>query len=187
VARRPVRRSAGGLEADLGFDRFEVGGVRQRPALFFIAIAIFYEALQRLFEPVAVLGAPMLVIAFVGLVVNIVTLLILRQGGEANLNVRAALLHVASDLLGSAAAIGAALVILATGWTPIDPILSVLITLLILRSAWLITKDAGHILLEAAPSGLDVREVQKDLENSIPDVQSIHHVHAWSLSENRAS
>lgn len=169
-----------------GFDRFEVlAAFANGLALFFIAIAIFYEALQRLFEPVAVLGAPMLVIAFVGLVVNIVTLLILRQGGEANLNVRAALLHVASDLLGSAAAIGAALVILATGWTPIDPILSVLITLLILRSAWLITKDAGHILLEAAPNGLDVREVQKDLEKAIPDVQSIHHVHAWSLSENR--
>ena len=98
---------------------------------------------------------------------------------------RAALLHVMSDLLGSVAAIVAALVILQTGWTPIDPILSIVITLLILRSAWLITKDAGHILLEGAPSGLDVREVQKDLEANVPDVQSVHHVHAWSLSENR--
>ena len=169
-----------------GFDRFEVlAAFANGLALFFIAIAICYEALQRLFEPVAVLGWPMLAIACVGLVVNIVTLLILRSGVQANLNVRAALLHVASDLLGSAAAIGAALVILATGWTPIDPILSMLITLLILRSAWLITKDAGHILLEGAPSGLDVREVQKDLETAIPEVQSIHHVHAWSLSENR--
>jgi len=169
-----------------GFDRFEVlAAFANGLALFFIAIAIFYEALQRLLEPVAVLGGPMLVIASIGLVVNFVTLLILRHGGEANLNVRGALLHVASDLLGSAAAIGAALIILATGWTPIDPILSVLMTLLILRSAWLITKDAGHILLEGAPSGLDVREVQKDLETSISDVQSIHHIHAWSLSENR--
>ena len=116
---------------------------------------------------------------------NVVTLLILRHGGGANLNVRAALLHVMSDLLGSVAAIVAALVILQTGWTPIDPILSIVITLLILRSAWLITKDAGHILLEGAPSGIDVREVQKDLEANVPDVQSVHHVHAWSLSENR--
>ena len=104
-----------------------------------------------MFEPVDVLGVPMLVIACVGLAVNVVTLLILRHGGGANLNVRAALLHVTSDLLGSVAAIGAALIILATGWTPIDPILSMVITLLILRSAWLITKDAGHILLEGAP------------------------------------
>jgi cobalt-zinc-cadmium efflux system protein len=90
-----------------------------------------------------------------------------------------------SDLLGSGAAILAALVILWTGWTPIDPLLSVVIALLILRSAWLITKDAGHILLEGAPTGLDVREVQKDLEASIPEVLSIHDIHAWCLNEER--
>jgi cobalt-zinc-cadmium efflux system protein len=169
-----------------GFDRFEVlAAFANGLALFFIAAIICVEAIERLFEPVAVLGTPMLIIAVVGLLVNLTTLFILQYGNEANLNVRAALLHVMSDLLGSAAAIGAAVVILTTGWTPIDPILSILISLLILRSAWLITKDAGHILLEAAPGGVDVREVQRDLEKTIPDVQSIHHVHAWSLSENR--
>jgi cobalt-zinc-cadmium efflux system protein len=169
-----------------GFDRFEVlAAFTNGLALFFIAAIICFEAIERLREPVPVLGTPMLIIACVGLAVNVGTLLILSHGGEANLNVRAALLHVMSDLLGSAAAIGAAIVILVTGWTPIDPLLSILITLLILRSAWLITKDAGHILLEAAPSGVDVREVQRDLERTIPDVQSVHHVHAWSLSENR--
>ncbi len=169
-----------------GFERFEVlAAFSNGLALFFISAMICYEAVERMFEPVEVLGGTMLVVAVVGLVVNLVTLLILRHGGEANLNVRAALLHVMSDLLGSVAAIVAALVILQTGWTPIDPILSIVITLLILRSAWLITKDAGHILLEGAPSGLDVREVQKDLEANVPDVQSVHHVHAWSLSENR--
>jgi cobalt-zinc-cadmium efflux system protein len=169
-----------------GFDRFEVlAAFTNGLALFFIAIAISYEAVVRLFEPVAVLGGTMLVIATAGLVVNVITLLILRQGGRGNLNVRAALLHVMSDLLGSVAAIVAALVILGTGWTPIDPLLSMLITLLILRSAWLITKDAGHILLEGAPSDLDIREVQKDLEAAIPDVESVHHVHAWYLTEDR--
>jgi cobalt-zinc-cadmium efflux system protein len=169
-----------------GFDRFEVlAAFTNGLALFFIAAAIFYEAVQRLMQPVEVLGGTMLVIAAVGLAVNAATLLVLRQGGGVNLNVRAALLHVMSDLLGSVAAIAAALVILWTGWTPIDPLLSMLITLLILRSAWLITRDAGHILLEAAPSGLDVREVQKDLEAAIPEVESIHHVHAWSLTQDR--
>jgi cobalt-zinc-cadmium efflux system protein len=169
-----------------GFERFEVlAAFSNGLALFFISAMICYEAIERIYEPVEVLGGPMLAIAAVGLCVNVATMLILRNGGEANLNVRAALLHVMSDLLGSVAAIAAALIILQTGWTPIDPILSIAITLLILRSAWLITKDAGHILLEGAPSGLDVREVQKDLEATVPDVQSIHHVHAWSLSENR--
>lgn len=169
-----------------GFDRFEVlAAFSNGLALFFISAMICYEAIERIFQPVEVLGGTMLVIAAVGLCVNVATLLILRHGGDANLNVRAALLHVMSDLLGSVAAIAAAVIILQTGWTPIDPILSIVITFLILRSAWLITKDAGHILLEGAPSGLDVREVQKDLEATVPDVQSIHHVHAWSLSENR--
>ncbi len=169
-----------------GFDRFEVlAAFTNGLALFFISIAIGYEAVVRLFEPVPVMGSTMLVIATVGLAINVVTLLILRQGGQANLNVRAALLHVVSDLLGSVAAIVAAIVILSTGWTPIDPLLSMLITLLILRSAWLITKDAGHILLEGAPEDVDIREVQKDIVASIPAVESVHHVHAWCLSENR--
>jgi cobalt-zinc-cadmium efflux system protein len=181
VARRPAD-----WKRTYGFDRFEVlAAFANGLALFFISAMICFEAIERMFKPVEVLGVPMLIIAAVGLAVNVLTLLILRHGGGANLNVRAALLHVMSDLLGSVAAILAALVILQTGWTPIDPILSIVITLLILRSAWLITKDAGHILLEGAPSSIDVREVQKDLEANIPDVQSVHHVHAWSLSENR--
>ena len=169
-----------------GFDRFEVlAAFANGLALFFISAMICYEAIERLSKPVEVLGGTMLAIAALGLVVNVATLMILNHGGEANLNVRAALLHVLSDLLGSVAAIGAALVILQTGWTPIDPILSIVITLLILRSAWIITKDAGHILLEGAPDDIDVREVQKDLEATVPEVQGVHHVHVWSLSENR--
>jgi cobalt-zinc-cadmium efflux system protein len=181
VAKRPAD-----WKRTYGFDRFEVlAAFANGLALFFIAIAISYEAFDRLYQPIPVAGATMLIVAAAGLAVNVGTLLILRQGGGANLNVRAALLHVTSDLLGSAAAIAAAIIILWTGWTPIDPLLSILITLLILRSAWLITKDAGHILLEAAPSGIDIRDVQKDLEAAIPEVVSVHHVHAWSLTEDR--
>jgi cobalt-zinc-cadmium efflux system protein len=169
-----------------GFDRFEVlAAFTNGLALFFIAIAICYEAIARLFEPAPVMGGTMLAVAVAGLAVNAATLLILRQGTGSNVNVRAALLHVVSDLLGSAAAIVAAIVILWTGWTPIDPLLSMLITLLILRSAWLITQEAGHILLEAAPSGIDVREVQRNLEANVPNVESVHDIHAWCLTEDR--
>ena len=147
VAKRPAD-----WKRTYGFQRFEVlAAFTNGLALFFISAMISFEAIERMFNPVEVLGGPMLAIAAVGLGVNVLTLLILRHGSGANLNVRAALLHVMSDLLGSVAAIVAALVILQTGWTPIDPILSIVITLLILRSAWLITKDAGHILLEGAP------------------------------------
>src|SRR6185295_13512089 len=103
-------------------------------ALFLVAALIVVEALKRLNDPQPVLGTPMLAVAVAGLAVNVVAFLVLRQGASSNdLNVRAALLHVAGDMLGSVAAIVAAVVILTTGWTPIDPLLSILITLLILR------------------------------------------------------
>lgn len=185
LALRFTRRPAD-WKRTYGFERLEVlAAFANGLALFFISIMICYEALERMRQPVEVMGGTMLAVAALGLIVNVATLLILRHGGEGNLNVRAALLHVMADLLGSVAAILAAVVILQTGWTPIDPILSIVITLLILRSAWMITKEAGHILLQGAPSGLDVREVQKDIVATVPDVQAVHDVHAWSLSENR--
>ena len=109
------------------------------------------EAIHRLREPAAVLAGPMLAIAVLGLAVNVAAFLALHGAERDNLNVKGALLHVLGDLLGSAAAIVAALVILWTGWTPIDPLLSVLVALLILRSAWFLVRESGHILLEAAP------------------------------------
>jgi cobalt-zinc-cadmium efflux system protein len=98
---------------------------------------------------------------------------------------RAAILHVTGDLLGSVAAIAAAIVIMTTGWVPIDPLLSVLVALIILRSAWQIVRDSGHMLLEGTPEGLDVREVRETLQREVPFVEDIHHVHAWSVSAER--
>src|SRR5690606_13049040 len=105
--------------------------------------------------PVEVLGGPMLWIAAAGLGVNVLAFLILRSGDKDNLNIRAAVLHVIGDLLGSVAAVIAALVILATNWTPIDPLLSVVVALIILRSAWRVVAESSHILLEGSPPGID--------------------------------
>jgi cobalt-zinc-cadmium efflux system protein len=95
------------------------------------------------------------------------------------------MLHVLGDMAGSAAAILAALVIIWTGWTPVDVLLSVLVALLILRSAWGVVAESGRILIEAAPKGLDVRALARDLEANVPGVKDVHHVHAWSLTEAR--
>ena len=181
VARRPSdwRRT-------YGFHRFQVlAAYSNGLTLFFIALAIGYEAVQRLREPAQVLAGPMLAIAIVGLLVNIAAFLLLHGAERDNLNIKGAMLHVLGDLLGSAAAILAALVILWTGWTPIDPLLSVLVAVLILRSAWFLVAESGHILLEAAPKGLDVEAMRNDLAAAIPGVADIHHVHAWSLTEGR--
>ena len=124
-------------------------------------------------------------IALAGLIVNLIVFRILAGGDQGNLNLRAASLHVAGDLLGSVAAVAASIVILTTGWMPIDPLLSILVAIIILRSAWRVVSEAGHILLEGAPPGFDVEAVRGDLRQSIGYVVDIHHVHAWSISEER--
>jgi cobalt-zinc-cadmium efflux system protein len=169
-----------------GFDRFSVlvafmNGV----ALFAIAAGIVIEAGRRLHAPVHVAGGLMLWVAAAGLAVNVIAFLILRTGDEHNLNIRAAVLHVLGDLLGSVAAVAASLVILTTGWMPIDPLLSILVALIILRSAWRIVADSGHILLEGSPPGFDARAVKDDIRAALPYVLDVHHVHAWSISEER--
>jgi cobalt-zinc-cadmium efflux system protein len=120
-------------------------------ALLVIAAWIAVEAGRRLLHPTPVLGAPMLAVAAVGLLVNVAAFLVLRGGDRENLNLRGATLHVLGDLLGSLGAILAAGVILLTGWTPIDPILSVLVALLILRGAWATLCRSSHVLMEGAP------------------------------------
>lgn len=169
-----------------GFDRLQVlVAFSNGLALFVIAAGIVYEAVERLGAPHAIAGGLMLWVAVAGMVANIASFLILHGGDRHNLNVRAAMLHVLGDLLGSAAAIVAALVILATGWTPIDPIASVVVAVIILRSAWRVVADAGHILLEGTPPEIDTRDVAAHLVAEIPGVENVHHVHVWSLTQER--
>jgi len=127
----------------------------------------------------------MLWVAIAGLVVNLIVFRILRDSHDDTLNVRAAVLHVLGDLLGSLAAIVAAVIVIATGWTPIDPLLSVVVALIILRSAWQVVAESGHILLEGAPAGMDTRTIAADLVAAVPGIVDVHHVHAWSISERR--
>ncbi|MEZ5854096.1 MAG: cation diffusion facilitator family transporter [Hyphomicrobiaceae bacterium] len=181
LARRPAdwRRS-------YGWDRFSVlAAFTNGIALFAVAAWIVVEAYHRLGSGAEVLGGVMLWVAAAGLGVNVLVFWMLSGGDRDNLNVRAAMLHVAGDLLGSIAALVAAAVILTTGWTPIDPILSVLVALIILRSAWAVVAASGHILLEGAPDGIDSRAIADDLTDSVPGVVDVHHVHAWAISQER--
>lgn len=155
-------------------------------ALLLIVVFILWEAVRRFFEPQPVMGTPMLVIAVAGLLANLFAFWLLHRGNEEkNINVRAAALHVLGDLLGSVGAIAAAIIILTTGWTPIDPILSVLVSCLVLRSAWRLLKESFHELLEGTPQEVDITKLQKDLCLNIPEVRNIHHVHVWQIGEQR--
>lgn len=154
-------------------------------SLLAIVVWIAVEAVQRLLDPVEVMSATMLVVAVAGLVVNIGAFALLHGGDRGNLNIRGALLHVLGDMLGSAGAIVAALVIMYTGWMPIDPLLSLVVAALILRSGWALVKRSSHILLEGTPSDVDVAAMKSALCEAVPEVTDIHHVHVWSLTEER--
>ncbi|CNI72765.1 zinc transporter ZitB [Yersinia massiliensis] len=155
-------------------------------ALVLIVILIVWEAVQRFVSPHEVMGIPMLIIAIAGLVANVFCFWILHRGEEEkNINVRAAALHVLGDLLGSVGAIIAAIVILTTGWTPIDPILSVLVSVLVLRSAWRLLKESFHELLEGAPQEIDIAKLRKSLCADIYEVRDVHHVHLWQVGNQR--
>ncbi|MDE2174122.1 MAG: cation transporter [Betaproteobacteria bacterium] len=146
--------------------------------LLLLTVGLIVEALQRLWRPEAVEGGWMLVIAALGGLANLGALLALT-GGES-LNERGARLHVLSDLLGSAAAMLAAGLILGFNWTVADPLLSLLVSALILRSGWHLTRDSAHVLLEGAPASLSASEVREALAD-VPGVAGAHHVHVWSL------
>jgi len=127
----------------------------------------------------------MLLIAALGLLVNVAAFWLLQGADRENLNVRGAAMHVLGDLFGSVAALVAGGVILATGWTPIDPLLSVVVAAIIVRSGWVVVADAGHILLEGAPGELDTRAIGPDLIANVKGVEGIHHVHVWSITQSR--
>lgn len=182
LSRRPSDR-----QRTFGYDRFEVlvafvNGL----ALFVIAGFIVVEAVERLQTPGEILGGTMLAVAIGGLIVNIVVFAILHGADRENLNIRGAVLHVLGDLLGSLAAIVAALVILATGWTPIDPILSVFVAALVLVSAWRLVRDAGHVLLEGTPRGVEMADIEPHLVERVAGLREVHHVHAWSITPERS-
>ena len=177
VSARPGNRTM-----TYGFDRMKIlVAYTNGLTVFGIALWIGVEAVGRLTAPEPVLGGPMLVIAALGLAVNVVVFAVLQGGDKSSLNLRGAILHVLGDLLGSAAAILAALIILFTGWTQADPLLSMLVCLLLLGSAWKLVRESGLILLEAAPPHIDRNAVADDIVRNVAGVEDIHHMHVWSL------
>ena len=178
VSRRPPDGSL-----TYGYQRFQIlAAFVNGLSLLVIVGWILFEAFSRFLNPREIMAETMLVIATVGLVVNLISFVVLHTGDRDNLNMRGAALHVAGDLLGSIAAIVAALVIITTGWVLIDPLLSIVVAGLILRSAWSLVKRSAHVLLEGAPEWLDVAAMQQRIIDHVPGVDGIHHVHIWGLT-----
>lgn len=181
-----VGRRAADSKRSFGYLRLEViAGFVNAVTLFAIVGWIGYEAWMRFSEPQEILAGPMLLVAIVGLLVNLLVLWIMTRGETDHVNVKGAILHVMGDLLGSVGAIVAAVVLYYTGWTPIDPILSVMVALLIVRSAWKLLTKSIHILLEGAPDDASPADVERGLLDVVPGLAAVRHVHVWQLTSGR--
>ncbi|MDQ6618831.1 MAG: cation diffusion facilitator family transporter [Pseudomonadota bacterium] len=181
VARRPPSRSA-----SYGYARAEVLAAFINALLMLVLIVwITVEAVQRLLAPAPVAGGAVMAIAGVGLGVNIVVALLLARAG-GGMNTRGALLHVMGDLLGSVAAVTAGAVIHFTGWFPIDPILSLVVALLILRSTWDLLRHSTVVLMEQVPRHLSFESIGRELA-SLANVTEVHDLHVWQMSAGRVA
>jgi cobalt-zinc-cadmium efflux system protein len=149
--------------------------------LIFISGYILFEAWQRFKNPPQVAGTSMLIVAFFGLVINLVSMKILRAGSKESINIKGAFLEVVSDMLSSIAVIVAGIIILATGWLYIDPIVSAFIGLFILPRTYNLLKESVDILLEAVPKDVDYAAVERFIAEK-PGVLSVHDLHIWSLT-----
>ena len=175
VSRRPARP-----DRTYGHRRYQpLAAYTNGLLLLGITVGVVVEATRRLMSVPEVDGAVMMGVAFAGGIANFVAFLILSGG--SSLNERGARAHVLSDLLGSVAAVIGAGIILYFHWYPADPLLSLAVSVLILRSGWQLTRDSAQVLLEGTPPGFDAAAVERELAG-LPNVRSVHHIHAWSLT-----
>jgi len=168
-----------------GYHRFQVlaafiNGLTLAALVVWIAV----EAVNRIAHPEPILPLPALAVAVVGFIVNIVAYRWLHTG-SGNANVRSAALHVLGDLLGSAAAIIAALLVYYFGWLYADPVLAIVVIFILGRGAWRVISESAHILLEGVPANVDLAEIKRELCRAVPQVQEVHHVHAWALTAEK--
>jgi cobalt-zinc-cadmium efflux system protein len=181
IGRRPPSQ-----HASYGYGRAEVlAAFVNAIVMLAVVAAIAVEAVRRLLAPTAVAGGMVLGIALAGLTINIACAWLLSQA-SGSLNARGAMIHVLGDLLGSLAAIIAGGVIVVTGWMPIDPILSIAVSLLILRSTLQLLKQSAGVLMEGVPTHLDYNAIGNALAR-LPGVTGVHDLHVWNMTAERAA
>lgn len=182
-----ARISAKGFDHKLsyGYHRFQVlAAFINGLTLVALVVWIAFEAVTRIANPEPILPLPALAVALLGFVINLVAFRWLH-GTSGNANVRSAMLHVLGDLLGSAAAILAAVLVYFFGWMYADPVLALVIIIILGRGAFQVLKESTHILLEGVPQDVDLAEIKRTLCANIPQVQEVHHVHAWALTAEK--
>lgn len=178
ISKRPSN-----LKKTFGYKRIEILAAFLN-ALILIAISLylFYEAALRIISPEPVKGLIMLVVAIIGLLANLAAVLLLHRDAEKNINVKAAYLHLFGDTLSSVAVIIGGIFIYFFDLYWIDPVITILIGIYIIKETWKILKQTIDILMQGSPAGLDLDLIRQDLEQ-IPEIANIHHVHIWNMDD----
>jgi cobalt-zinc-cadmium efflux system protein len=180
VARRPKT-----AVMSFGYHRAEIlGALASGLLIWLISGLLVYESILRLRQPQEVQGKLVFIVAVIGLLANLACMVLLHSERKENINVRAAYLHMLTDSLGSVGAIVAGLVLWLTQWRPIDPIITIFFSILMLYSSWSLVREAVEILMESTPSGVDPNQVKADLQ-SLAHVREVHDLHIWSVSSGR--
>lgn len=168
-----------------GYARMEaIGAMVNGGMLFLVAGYILWEAVGRFRQPPEVASTGMLVVASLGLVVNLISMRLLKAGSGQSLNVKGAYLEVWSDMLGSVGVILGAILIMFTGWTLADPIIAVLIGLWVLPRTWTLLREAGGVLMQGVPAGMDLAALRAYLQKA-PGVREVHDLHVWALGSRQ--
>ncbi|KJV69339.1 cation diffusion facilitator family transporter [Candidatus Neoehrlichia procyonis] len=166
-----------------GYHRFQViAAFVNGLTLFGIAVLIIIESIKRFINPVEINWQVMLTVAILGLCSNIIAFFILYKKNEDDLNIKSAVLHIFGDLLGSVAAILSAIIIMVSKWQVVDPLLSIVVSILILYSAYKIIKNSLHILLEGTPENISTDKIKNIICKRVAGVIDVHHIHVWSLT-----
>ncbi len=165
-----------------GFFRLEIlAALVNGIVLVLISVYIMFQAYLRMVHPQPVQGKLMLIIAVIGLIANIIGALVLFKHSHANLNIRGAYLHIVGDALSSIGVVIGGLIILSTGWYLIDPILSFLISLVIIYGAWALVKESVNVLLESVPSHINIDSVAAEIA-TVKGVREAYHIHIWTIT-----
>lgn len=181
-----IGRRAADEQRTFGYARFEIlAATFNAVLLFLVALYILWEAVDRFRTPAPVQSTAMMVIAALGLLINLISMRLLRASSDKSLNVKGAYLEVWSDMLGSVGVLAAGIGIQLTGWTWIDPVIAVLIGFWVLPRTWVLLKDSLNVLLEGVPSGMAVKQIDTELR-TIPGVLALHDLHVWSVSSGKA-
>jgi cobalt-zinc-cadmium efflux system protein len=172
------------VKKTFGYKRIEIlAALFNAVVLIAISLYLFYEAYKRFLNPEPIGTKLMFIVATIGLAGNLISVLLLHKDSSHNLNVKAAYLHLLGDTLSSVGVIMGSVLIYFYNISWVDPLLTIIIGIIIIRGTWGIIKETTDILMQASPENLNIPEIKKQLENH-PEIKNVHHIHSWRLSDN---